>query len=383
MHGNAAVFWDLFFRRRASKTTHVSRVLFLQSAFQYSKYYFYKECFMKDRQKLFMIIKKMIKIFVPYGVLWVHRKLKSRPHPYLARDYHNICAIDFSITNKCNFKCEYCSSGQHNSKPVSASDAAIDHFIKLLPQIRKNSFVKLIGGEAIVHPRFFELAKEVLKNKHTLALHTNFSIPNKKFEEVIDLVPENVQIKMHVSLHLSQIRSLDDFLNKIIDFSLYGKDKLDLIVCSVLKEDNFEILKNVHEKLNEQGIPFTFQRLVVDNCISSYSQQIEDYLKTLASDEMLLHEKMSRLKTYGLLCKTGYNMWHFLPDGSVQRCFNHHKILFDLGNLESTVYTLKKPLPCLRKNCTCAFPIVRGMLTDEYDNNLAKKIERTYSGVLL
>jgi MoaA/NifB/PqqE/SkfB family radical SAM enzyme len=336
---------------------------------------------MKYRQNLFVIIKKIIKMFVPYGVLWLRGKLKSRPHQYLTRDYRTIYVLEFFITEKCNYKCEYCWFVPCQSNPVSASDAVINRFVKVLPKIRKNSYVKLIGGEAIVHPRFFELAKEVVKNKHTLAIQTNFSMPNKKFEEILDLIPENARMQMTISIHLSQIRSIDDFLNKIIDFYTYGKDKLDFSVCSVLKEDNFEILKKAYEKLKENNISFLFQRIRQGNVVASYSPKIEDYLKNLEleSDSFALCEKLFSLKSYGLLCKAGHNMWRIRPDGRITRCFHDHKILFELGNLKTAFYALKKPLPCLRENCRCSFPIMLGMLTDEYDTALAKKIEKKYS----
>jgi hypothetical protein len=69
-------------------------------------------------------------------------------------------------------------------------------------------------------------------------------------------------------------------------------------------------------------------------------------------------------------------MWRIMADGSVNRCFNPHKVIFHLGNLENTVYTLRRPLPCLRKNCLCAYPAGHGMLTDKWNIDFARKIEK-------
>lgn len=265
--------------------------------------------------------------------------------------------------------------------PLSASDLVIDKFIKLLPKL-KNAYIKIIGGEAIIHPRFFELAKEIVKNNHNLSIHTNFSFPNKKFEEIIDLIQDNCKMSFIASLHLSQVDSVDNFIKKITDLRLYGGERIKLSVCSVLTEDNFLILKDVREKLFQNNIGFTFQRLLYDLNMSSYSEEIECYLKSItppidASSKN--RERLFNLDTYGLICRAGYNMWHILPDGRVERCFNYHKALFNLGNLENNVYTLRRPLPCLSKKCSCGFPIAHGMLTDKYNIGFAKKIEKRFT----
>jgi organic radical activating enzyme len=343
---------------------------------------------------LLRIIKKSLKMVIPYGLVILYRKIRDKNFVNLydklksygwkswyfrSNGYENIKAINFRITDKCNYKCEYCFQGiKENPNLPSANDLVINKFMKILPKI-KNASITIVGGEPSIHPRFYEVAKEIVKNNHKLCIITNFSLPSKRFEEIIDLIPDNCKMRLGASLHLSQIDSVDKFIKKATDLSLYGGNKLDFSVASVLTEDNFLILKDVRERLKLNNISFNFQRLQKDDKRSSYSGEIEEYINSLVSHDNSQSKNQERifgLDTYGLICKAGHKMWRIMADGSVNRCFNPHKAIFHLGNLENTAYTLRRLLPCLRKNCLCSYPAAHGMLTDKWNIDLARKTEK-------
>ena len=73
---------------------------------------------------------------------------------YYTNDIANLNGIEFKLTEKCNYKCEYCFS--HSSDDKHACNDTVSNFIKLVSGMKEKSKIKLIGGEPFFHPRFFE-----------------------------------------------------------------------------------------------------------------------------------------------------------------------------------------------------------------------------------
>jgi MoaA/NifB/PqqE/SkfB family radical SAM enzyme len=323
----------------------------------------------------------------PLSELENRRKLYFRPNYY-----GNIDSIEFSITRKCNYRCEYCCAGlgnDKNDKATEASEETVRSFIGLLLKIKNKSRIKIIGGEPILHPMFFEVAGEIIKNGHSLVVGTNFSLPNKNFEKICDLIKFDGQLKIVASLHLSQVQSVDWFVDKVVSLKKYAGKKINIEVVSVLTEDNFSVLKDVREKFLLNKISFSLMRLVVKEGFHYYSPEVESYYQSVVMTNKAsskFKERIVGLNTYGLMCKTGYSFLHILPSGDVIRCYGKKCYdtvkqknigMFYLGDIKRVVWTLKEPLPCLETKCTCLLPVTQGLiLFEKRDAKLAKKIEQ-------
>jgi MoaA/NifB/PqqE/SkfB family radical SAM enzyme len=259
-------------------------------------------------------------------------------------------------------------------------------FIGLLPKIKNKSRIKIIGGEPLLHPVFFELAEEVIKNGHFLIVGTNFSLPNKHFEKISDFMTLEKQMDVIASLHLSQVQSADWFVDKVVSLKKYTGKKININVVSVLTEDNFLTLKNVRERLLLNNINFSFQRLKSDNIFQHYSPEVESYYQSTISSKINQNwstnkERIVGLNTYGLMCKAGYSFLRINAKGNIYRCFEQNKGLNALGNINEVVWTLKKPLPCLSNKCICLLPVLKGLiLFEKRDAKLAKRIEKIFAG---
>jgi MoaA/NifB/PqqE/SkfB family radical SAM enzyme len=322
--------------------------------------------------------------------------LENRRKQYFRPNYFgNIDSIEFSITKKCNYRCEYCCAGlgsDKNVKAIEASEETVRSFIGLLPKIKNKSWIKIIGGEPILHPMFFEVAEEIIKNGHVLEIATNFSLPNKNFERACDLIKDEGQLIITASLHLSQVQSVDWFIDKVVSLKKYADKKIRINVVSVLTEDNFLTLKKVRERLLLNNINFSFQRLKLEKIYQHYSPEIESYYQSSVVNKPNQNwstnkERIVGLNTYGLMCKAGYSFLHILPSGDVircydKRCYGKRKIgIFYLGDIKKVVWTLKEPLPCLATKCTCLLPVMKGLiLFEKRDVKLAEKIEKTFAG---
>jgi sulfatase maturation enzyme AslB (radical SAM superfamily) len=149
----------------------------------------------KNGEKHIFVFGKGLKIKNLFTPVLLFRSLveKERKLYFCPNYFGNIEQMEFHITNKCNYKCEYCNAGCGNDKNDGAMEASKEttrNFIGLLPKIKNKSWIKIIGGEPILHPMFFEVAEEIIKNRHILEIATNFSLPNKNFERVCDLIED-------------------------------------------------------------------------------------------------------------------------------------------------------------------------------------------------
>jgi organic radical activating enzyme len=241
----------------------------------------------------------------------------------------------------------------------------------------KKGTVKLTGGEPIIHPRFFELAEQVIRHGHKLEIGTNFSMPNCYFEKLVDLIEEDRESRLLIiaSLHISQIDSVDWFIQKAAALRDYAGLKLQFDILTVLTNENFEILKNAYAQFKNENFLLQFKRLKVNGQFITYQNTIETYLRqTLSGEELRALQEGEILKdweSFGTPCKTGFASLNIYEDGRVQRCYTPHDHLFQLGNINDTVRVFKKVMPCPCKRCTCYLPVRWNMICFE------KKIEFT------
>jgi MoaA/NifB/PqqE/SkfB family radical SAM enzyme len=293
---------------------------------------------------------------------------------YFTNDILNINAIEFHLTEKCNYKCEYCTGG-YSPKNRNADDKTINSFIELLSKLKEQGTIKLIGGEPTFHPRFFEIAQAAIKYKHNLHVGTNFSPSNELFKKLIDEAERKNQINLLVSLHLSQIESVDEFIEKVVSIKEYARGKVFIQISSVVTDENIMLLKDINEKLSLHNIPVMLQRLKINSKTGfyKYTQSTEEYLQTFFPDR--IGAKIEGLNTFGLVCQTGYRFVRISLDGEVRRCYNFQAKLYGLGNINKIWKPLKNIMPCLSPKCTCLLPVAWDLIEfGNYNKKLAKKI---------
>jgi len=366
------VFYDI-----TSKTTHFIELNKNKKGI--GRTYFYgKEVLMK----MILVLKRI----TPKWVKKLMKKIISTVNNFIEKHYFiknggeggYIDCIEFYLTKKCNYKCEYCI-GEFAPQKANANDETVESFIKLIPYLHKQATIKLIGGEPTMHPRFIDLAHCIMKYKHNLHIGTNFSLPNELFCRLIDCSERDNQIRLIVSLHLSQVKSIPDFINKLVSLKEYGNNRITINVVSVLLEEKFDLLKNVRENLMRYGINMNFQRLKINSNgvtkFCDYSEETERYLKEVFPKRKA--SKIVNLNPYGMLCKAGHSFVRIVTDGGVTRCYDSHPKLYNLGNINNEWRLLKNAMPCLSDKCTCLLPVDWGLLMfDNYNYKLADKLMR-------
>lgn len=275
--------------------------------------------------------------------------------------------IEFNITQKCNYKCEYCSQWKlDKNKPESlyhASDEVLDGFIDLLKDIGPEYEINLIGGEPFCHPKIIEAAKRIAELGNKIILYTNMAFPVSVFKKLIDVTGDNLKL-IHGALHIAQVKDLDKNIDNIIEINkLLGKNsKLEIV--SVVEEETFETLKYAEKRLKDGGVDFIFIRLIKKNGqISKYSQEIEEYLKSREhkyNRDMLNARKINTKK---VLCYAGYKLFHVWTDGTIVRCWSKQTKdeyqFFGNVKYKNSIKLFDRPEPCYSPICYCQHPTAR------------------------
>lgn len=285
--------------------------------------------------------------------------------------------VYFQITDKCNYRCEYCIQDKESTQ--NASDEVINSLIEIAKNLEGTWKFMIMGGEALVHPRFYEFVDVIVSSKHNLFLITNFSFPIESYKKLADLCGNRL-IKLNASLHLSQVKSIDEFITKAIEFNRNKPRKTDFTVTSVITDDNFEILQETKLRLARHGVKMNLQRLRTDTESIKYNNKIEQYLNKKPENSAKITETLEGIDLRGAMCNAGYKSFRVLKDGEVYRCATSQPDFFSLGNIvDGSFKPLIKPMPCLAKECNCCNTTIGNHMI-EYDINseLGRRILKTF-----
>ena len=269
--------------------------------------------------------------------------------------------FDFLITQNCNYRCPYCSQSKKFHKGIF-EQASIETINSVLNFIDKNSNkfnfeITVSGGEPLVHPEFFNFLMELKKRNAAVSIVSNFSFEIEKYIKIKDILGENFK-ELLVSLHLSQVKSLDEFLKKAEIFNSY-KGGTNFLAASVLTDENVSELKKVASFLKEKNIKFELQHLRIKNKFVEYSDIAKEFISNFPISK--IKEKSG---TYSKICLAGVNFMIIYQNGECYRCYSSRfNKVHSLGNIKNKNFKLySKPLPCLNKNCTCPKPILFNMI---------------------
>lgn len=268
-------------------------------------------------------------------------------------------SIDFLITQKCNYRCEYCSQSKQltEGRQEEADDATVNAFLKFLETLPRVFEITISGGEPLCHKKFFYFVEEIVRLGFKISVVSNFSFPIETYKKLKDVAGDNLS-ELFVSLHLSQIKSPDEFLNKAEEFNLY-KGKTVFTVASVLSDENCDTLKKVAAFTKEKNINFELQHMRIKNSFVEYTKEASDFIKGFP---------ISKIKeasgTFGKICHAGINFLFIYQNGEVYRCYSSRfNRIHSMGNIKDKNFKIyKTPIPCLNKNCTCPKPIIKGMI---------------------
>ena len=269
-------------------------------------------------------------------------------------------SMEWEITTACNYQCSYCCQKSYVSKHGQhGSDETVQAVFALLKTLPGSWQIKLIGGEPFLHPRFFEMCDTITRLNHRVCTTTNFSLPFEKYAAFVEIAGERLAY-LTASLHLEQVKSLDEFVEKAIHFQRLKPEAADFSVTSVCREEHLATLQNMAARFDREGVRFSLQHLKEEGKYSTYhNPQAAEFLNSRLLKNV---ETLRSGHFFGTNCLTGKLFFRVTQNGDVKRCYNIQP-MFYLGNVaDGTFRPFETALPCMSPRCTCTLPANNGMI---------------------
>lgn len=105
-------------------------------------------------------------------------------------------SVQIQLTDRCNLRCEFC----YNSLVHKEAELSFDEVCDILDQIRAlgTLYVCLTGGEPTLHPRFFDICREIKARGFALEMITNGTLMcEAHYDFLAEVKPRYVAISVH------------------------------------------------------------------------------------------------------------------------------------------------------------------------------------------
>ncbi|NQU17882.1 MAG: SynChlorMet cassette radical SAM/SPASM protein ScmF [Candidatus Saganbacteria bacterium] len=107
--------------------------------------------------------------------------------------------IYFYLTDACNLKCQHCWISPKYNKAKSNKELNFDLFCKIIEEAKPLGlrFVRLTGGEPLLHSQIEEIIKHVAKNNLVLDIESNGTLITPKFANLLGSIKKkNISISL-------------------------------------------------------------------------------------------------------------------------------------------------------------------------------------------
>jgi len=265
--------------------------------------------------------------------------------------------IDFIITQKCTYACEYCSQSKGEQKNKNnASCETLNSFLKFLDNLEKNYEITITGGEALLHPEFFNFVSKIKEKGFKINLITNLSFSVDIYKKVFDILDKSLN-RFDISIHISQIGDINLFLDKLSEIiKLKNKCTDTVLLIPIYKINNkkVEIIDKITNFADSMNLSYDFQHI----------HFFEKYAKISSEDKKFISNKP--LKSFANCCYAGCRSAVIYENGEVYRCYSSRFLKTNhLGNINDKNFSLLKTFkPCVHNFCTCPKPKNYNQITD-------------------
>ncbi len=246
--------------------------------------------------------------------------------------------LTFTLTRRCNWSCDFCSKGNVN---------ILDFSVPLFHNIINSALtlglekIELSGGEALLHPNFWDLVDFAHNKGLSILLSTNGSLINPNIAKKL----KEYKIKIAISLYsLNAIyfekrnhtkgsfqRTLKGI--QILEDIGYGKEEDLILALQVLTiNSNIFELKQLYDWAKQRNILFIISRAIPNAGLPLNEVPTGEALKDLL--EYINNGKKAYLPfSYNIPCNRLKVALHIQTDGTIQPCAGINYTLADLkGN---------------------------------------------------
>ena len=280
--------------------------------------------------------------------------------------------FQWHITEKCNMRCNHCYQANYNSKnemSLHELKGVADEISRTLNKWKKKGRIALTGGEPLISPKLFPLAKHLEKSDEIekIGILTNGTLIKEKTIENIKAIRKLHYIQVSLDGATPEtndrIRGGGSFRKAIKAIRLLNQNGITIrLMFTLHKQNAYEINQLIDLAISEGVDGLTFERLVpcgqgkgMENVILS-SEELKDVYQRISDRADLEYERRSKLtilklrtlfacldkdgtrdganipfkKQLGAMCSIGIDSLCFLPDGTVLPC---RRLNIPIGNL--------------------------------------------------
>jgi organic radical activating enzyme len=274
--------------------------------------------------------------------------------------------VSWTLSNKCNYRCEYCPDILHNGSTGQPRWETVKRFVENF-KVDKTICYRLSGGEPTYWKHFLDLAKLVKKQGHYFSFVTNGSQRVKYYKE-ISKYTDGFMISYH-----PQYADVEHFIN------IANEVDCPVAVNLMLVPDKFDDMCTVAEQLYHGSVNLTvLPKVVVDktstdfvtNEVSTYTQDQKEIIANWKYQRKLNFDNLHRgdmimdnveyegheIILQGKNKFSGWRCWAGLDGVNIDMWGNLYRADCQyggaLGNLER--YKLpKEELVCGKTVCSC------------------------------
>jgi len=176
--------------------------------------------------------------------------------------------VSWTLSNKCNYRCEYCPDILHNGSTGQPRWETVKHFVENF-KVDKTICYRLSGGEPTYWKHFLDLAKLVKKQGHYFSFVTNGSQRVKYYKE-ISKYTDGFMISYHPQY--ADVEHFIDIANEV---------DCPVAVNLMLVPDKFDDMCTVAEQLYHGSMNLTvLPKVVVDKTSTDFAtNEVSTYTK--------------------------------------------------------------------------------------------------------
>lgn len=229
-------------------------------------------------------------------------------------------SILWNITDKCNYKCNYCNAGNYIA-------SNIDDIIQQLNELKGNNIVFLFGGEPTLHPQFNYILNSL---KIPVGFYTNLH------KDVSYLT--NIS-KIICSFH----NSFDTPINFSKKLQKLNEKGLSFSINVMLENDNMQTIYSYYkELLQKYGKHKVSLRLIIKD--NYYTNDYMKYIKDLSYNyykdknvQIFTGDIFKQINTKGYLCDICKYMVILNGNNISPPCCSFTTLVTSLNTLERTI----------------------------------------------
>ena len=284
---------------------------------------------------------------------------------YADKSMENWFLVSWTLSNKCNYRCEYCPDILHDGSTGQPKWETVKHFVENL-KVDKDVCFRMSGGEPTYWKHFYDMAKLVKSCGHNFTYVTNASQSVEYFKSINEYT-DGVFLSYH-----SAYADAQHFIDvcQVLD--------CPKVVAVMLLPEHFDEMYNIAERIHNETDAMVEPKIIVDkvndeyptNKVYEYSQEQKEKIKQWPFTRMLNYKGIHRgalmydeqyidankLILEGKNKFSGWKCWAGMDGINIDMWGNMYRADCQfggaIGNLER--YKLPtNPIVCQKMICSC------------------------------